>query len=637
MHFLPPLPRFPGPRRIADWYRNRKLDHSAGILPPVPTPGSVADTFREHPAARKTMLWIVLLMVIAAGCYFTGPRLWHKGKSWRSRQQAARAIAAMDRNDWPAATKMISSALQLDRMQPDAQRAYAKLLSRTGRAANAVEWWSRLSQSRPLSLDDRRDCLAAAISANEIGLAEEQIKLIRAGQKTLEPADLLLAGQLAVLRGNNSEGLEDAQTVLQNPSASRRDDLAANLLVLAASPRDSSSYVTACSHLVDVARRGNDAIALDALVILAKQLVAPPPGSPATELLSIPLPELSPQNMPALEIADRLEKHPESRPYHKMLALEMRARAQPNNEGALIDQALSTYGSEDDQTAAALGAWLYARGHFQEILTLLPIERASRSRELLVERIDALAASDQFDELKEMLLVTEYPVLPQTYQHMYLAMVHATLGKTTLASDEWRRALDAADNVDRLLALADFAQKNNRLEVVDEALGRAILKQPGLRSAYIRRLHALETIGPADQAHELALEMLGLWPADAETRMHEIYLRLLLTSPAADPDKAEEEAEQLYARMPPTALARSTLALARLKAGRPAAALETLGGADVNLTPKNISRPVYAAALAASGWKDKARNEAKRLITTPLLPEERALIAPLVDDGGRRH
>jgi hypothetical protein len=42
---------------------------------------------------------------------------------------------------------------------------------------------------------------------------------------------------------------------------------------------------------------------------------------------------------------------------------------------------------------------------------------------------------------------------------------------------------------------------------------------------------------------------------------------------------------------------------------------------------------VHAAALAANGWKDKAREEAQKVATTKLLPEERALVAPLLSES----
>jgi tetratricopeptide (TPR) repeat protein len=376
-----------------------------------------------------------------------------------------------------------------------------------------------------------------------------------------------------------------------------------------------------------LARTSPNIVSLEALTVLARQLSAAPPGHASDQPLSIPLPQFSAENISALEIADRLEQHPDARPYQKMLALEMRARAEPGREAELITHAIESYGQGDDQTVAALGAWLYTRGHFESMLQILPLERAVLSRELLVERIDALAALRQFKELKQMLLVTEYSVLPQTYQHMYLAVVRAQLGEAAATVNEWQRALEIAGTADVLLALAEYAQRNGPPEIVVEALARAIIRQPGLRSAYVWRLHLLENIGPTGKAHEVAVEMVGLWPDDIATRMHEIYLRLLLTSSVAEAESAEQEAERLRAILPSEGVARSTIALARLKQGRAAAAREALSDTIDQPPPSNVSWPVYVAVLEATGWKDKAREEAQKLSAVRMLPEERTLIA----------
>jgi tetratricopeptide (TPR) repeat protein len=229
------------------------------------------------------------------------------------------------------------------------------------------------------------------------------------------------------------------------------------------------------------------------------------------------------------------------------------------------------------------------------------------------------------------MLLTEYPVLPQTFQHMYLAVVRARLGETAAIENEWQRALEKADSTQNLLALADYAEKNDSLETAEAAYARAITKQPGLRSAYVARLRLLEAMGQTVQAHNVAAEMSRVWPGDLSTHIHDIYLRLLLGDSEVDARSAEREAEVLVSKNPWDGVACSTLALARLKQGRAASALEALSDPKTNLPPSAISWPVYAAALAANGWKDKARAEAQKLTTVRLLPEERALIAPLIE------
>jgi hypothetical protein len=573
--------------------------------------------------------WVIAFIVLGllAAAYPPASRL---VKRFQAQRLTAQALNLIEHQQWPDAAKKIRNAFQLRPTDVEIWRANARLLSRTHRGASAIEWWSKIAQSRALSLQDRRDCAAAALSTNDLALASEQINLILAQQDAPTPIDLLLVGQLAVLRGDNTAALDSAKRAAADSRSGLSELLRTNLLILLATAQNSPDFVVASSQLVQMARNPADSVSLEALTVLARQLSAARPSEDADQPLSIPLPKFSTTNISALEIADRLEQHPSSRGYHKMLALEMRARAQPAREDELIARAIQSYGPSDDETVAALGAWLYTRGRFLSMLEIVPLERAALSRDLLLERIDALAALGRLSELKEMLL-TEYPVLPQSYQHMYLAVVRSRLAEAAATVNEWERAVDAADTVQSLLALAEYAEKNGRLDVAEAAYAQTIRKQPELRSSYAARLRLLEAMGQTGNAHQLALEMAQVWPDDVGTHFHEIYLRLLQGASASEVKAAEKEAEASISKNPWDGIARSTLALARLKLGRAAAALEVLSDPNTDIPASSISWPVYVAALAANGWKDKAREEALKITAVTILPEERALFAPLLE------
>ena len=78
--------------------------------------------------------------------------------------------------------------------------------------------------------------------------------------------------------------------------------------------------------------------------------------------------------------------------------------------------------------------------------------------------------------------------------------------------------------------------------------------------------------------------------------------------------------------------ARATVALAQLRLGHPAAALEAFKGIKAEETSPVGPLAVRAVALDANGWKEGAKGDARTLAAAPLLPEERALIAPLLSD-----
>jgi hypothetical protein len=76
--------------------------------------------------------------------------------------------------------------------------------------------------------------------------------------------------------------------------------------------------------------------------------------------------------------------------------------------------------------------------------------------------------------------------------------------------------------------------------------------------------------------------------------------------------------------------ARATLGLARLRLGRNKDALAAFRGLRVTGNESPGALAVRAAILAANGYEEGARNDAHILGSKPLLPEERALIASLL-------
>ena len=578
------------------------------------------------------MAWCVGAAVILIGAGIAAPRTSRAIKGWQARRLTNQSLALIDQHNWREAAKKIQGAFQLRNTEPEVWRAYARFLSRTGQANLALEWWQKTAQSRALSIEDQRDYAATALNARELGIAAERVALLLSQPAGPAPQDLLLAALLATIRGYTATAREFAERILANTRSNSQEKLGANLVILSTSTPDMESYKQAVQRLLEIARNESDPASPQALTVLGRQGNPPRPTTTATEPLAIPAPDVAGNTIPLTEIADRLDHNPNSRPYHHMLALEMRARANPARENELVIKAVHSYGQGDDETLLALAAWLYTRKHFESMLQILPLERTVQHRELLMERIDALAALNRFPEIKEILLA-EHPVIEPAFQHMYLAAIREKLGESTSSANEWTRALDAADSPRTLMGLADYAEKRNVLDIADAAYARLIKKQPALKSAYASRLKLAQVRGQTAQAHDLALEILRIWPEDDATRVREIYLRLLLDQSAAQVEAAEKEAAPFLARNPWDGVARSAVALAQLRQERFAAALTTLTDFTSQVPSSAISLPVYTAALAANGWKDKARDEAQKLATVKLLPEERALIAPLLRNG----
>jgi tetratricopeptide (TPR) repeat protein len=333
--------------------------------------------------------------------------------------------------------------------------------------------------------------------------------------------------------------------------------------------------------------------------------------------------------MSLLEVANALENHPEARPYHKLLALEVRARHDPVLADQYVADAVQRFGNSDDETLVALAAWLNKVGRPAKTLEVLPQVRAAQRQDLFLQYINALAALQRWNDVKELLTSERFPIEP-VLQHVYVAVAQTHSGSATAATNEWQRALEAANTAEKLLALAQYAEQNSAIDIADAAYARAIKTDPKIRAAYTSRLRLALAAGRTAQAQSIAAEIAQLWPDDAAARNQNAYLELLLGASDGVAEAAEREAEVLVRTEPRNWQARATLGLARLRLGRNADALAAIRPIHVTGNEPPGALAVRAAILAVNGYTEGARSDAHNLGSENLLPEERALIAPLL-------
>jgi tetratricopeptide (TPR) repeat protein len=360
----------------------------------------------------------------------------------------------------------------------------------------------------------------------------------------------------------------------------------------------------------------------------------PPPVTQNGDTLTLDLAPSSPstpagRTMSLKEVADALESHPDARPAHKLLALEVRARQDPALTDQYVADAVERFGVGDDETIAALAAWLNKLGRPAKTLEVLPQARAIQRQDLFLQYVNALAALQRWSEIKDLFL-SEHSVVDPMVQHMYLAVAQARLGSATSATNEWERALQVANTPEKMLALANYAEQNSASDIADAAYSETTKTAPTNRAAYTGRLRVALAAGDTAKAQKIAAEIARVWPGDAEARNQEAYLRLLLGASGDAAEAAEREAKILVAKEPRNWQARATLGLACLRLGRRQEALAAIREPRVTGVEPPGALAVRAAILAANGYENGARNDARLVSANPLLPEERALIAPLL-------
>src|SRR5438876_1751448 len=586
---------------------------------------------------RLLLLALPVVTVLAVAIYFGASPVSAAIKGWQSRRLAHQAFVMIEQKQWNEADAKARDAFLLCPTEPEAWRAIGRLHSRIGKNATALEWWKKVDEQHRLTTEDRRDFAKAALVAGELTTAATQIDQLLAQREGPQPVDILLAGQLAVRRSNPVLAVDYAQRTLADNRTTPYDILSAAILVLSVATRDSPPHLNAWKRIEDLARDPQNAASLDALAFLAtQQSLAPSRVSSGDISLSLgsggPAAGQPAATIGLLEIADALEKHPDARPYHKLLALQLRVQHDPVLVDQYVADAIERFGKGNDETLAALAAWLNSMGRTQKTLELLPVDRAVQSQDLFLRRIDALAALERWDEVKEILTSERFPIDP-VLQHMYLATARSHLGETAGTTNEWQRALEAAaGKPDKLLAAATYAEQNNADDTADVAYAAIIRLAPKNRAAYAARVRLAEKAGRTADAQKVAAEIVKLWPDDGEARNDNAYLQLLLGASDGAAEAAEREAQVLVAQEPWNWSARATLGLARLRLGKKQEALAVFRNIRATGSEPPGALAVRAAILAVTGYEEGARGDARNLGAEHLLPEERALIAPLLYD-----
>lgn len=654
------------------------------------------EEIRARRIKRFVLLGVAIACVLGVASYFAARPVGGAIKAWQSRRLAREAFAFIEQGKWSDANTKARNAYLLRQTEPEAYRAIARLASRTNQWSPALEWWKKVDDANRLRIEDRRDYIAAALAAGELTLAAKQVQILMA-QPAPANVDLVWAGQVAKRQSDPDLALDYAERVLTDKHAKPYEIASAATLVLSLMSPSSQGYAAAWKRIEDVARDRKDPAALGALVLLAnEQSVPPKSANTSLSLESAPTPSSTPGASPSVaggdlsavasakgdgtgptleqpispaqsgdavtldlaatslstpagrtmsltEVADALENHPEGRPAHKLLALEVRARQDPALTDQYVADAVERFGNAArlaqtyqggadlaDETLLDLATWLNKIGRPAKTLEVLPEARAIQRQDLFLQYVNALAALQRWTEIKDLLL-SEHPAVDPMVQHMYLAVAQARLGSATSATNEWQRALQVADTSEKLMTLAANAEQNSMPDIADAAYSEAIRSAPTPnRAAYTGRLRLALTAGKTAEAQTMAAEIAQKWPDDAAARSQDAYLRLLLGASGEAAEAAERDAQLLIAREPQNWQARATLGLACLRLEKKQEALDAYRGVKATGEQPPGALAVRAAILAANGYDEGARNDALLLAAKPLLPEERALIAPLL-------
>jgi hypothetical protein len=564
---------------------------------------------------RRIVVLVLLLVLVLITGFFGGHPAMNAIKSWQARRHAQRAFTLINKEQWIDARGEAVAAFQLRPTEPQALRAVARFLSRTHQP-EALEFWKQLAGKTPLTRQDVRDEAMIAIITGDTSRADASVRELIGSHA--EPADWLLAAQLSVQKNLREQAKSSLEKIVADSRTTATEQFRATLLQLALAGDNQTERANALTRLKKLAD-AKTATSVDALVVLAQNALSTSTDSSDSA------------RHKAGDLAHALENHPLAKAKHKLLALDLRVRVDPTQREALISRAIADWKDTEPADVAVLAEWLNGKNEFQKTLDTIPLEKALQSRDLFLRYLDALGGLGRWNEIKQLLGSERFPLDPML-QAMYLARCSGQLGEKTAAGNNWRRALEAAGgDVQKLITLAQYAEKNENAEIAEAAYNGAATVSPKLRVAHDGRLRLAQASRDTKKLHAVLADMLALWPNDPAIRNDEAYTRLLLLPVASGEEHVDEInaieqlARKLVQQNPASLPHRTLLALARLKQHRAFAALEVYS--NIQVVPNAVSPSalaVHAAVLAANDRRNDARHEIEQAPLDKLLPEEQA-------------
>src|SRR5438105_6275097 len=602
---------------------------------------------RKRRRRRRIQISLVAILILSVIGFFVARPIRNSIRGWQARRHAQHAFAFIDQQKWSDARDEATAAYRLQASEPDAIRAVGRLLSRAGQG-EALEFWKNLRTIAPLTREDLRDEARVALRVNDNARADEAAsELLEAKEGGPNPTDWLIAVDVQLRKHSFDQAQGLAEKVLASPKANRREQSQANIALdnIARNAGPTSSIdIAKINKRIGALAKGDDDVSLDALTFLAARTTAAPAQSEPP--------------LPIDQLIESIDHHPLAKTPHQLLAADLEISQHRNQRDEIVRRTIEHWKGGNNESLTALAAWLYRNGEQQRLVEAISLDRALQTRELFLQYVDALAALSRWDEIRRIIESERFPLDP-VIEHMYLARCFQQQGQENGAENNWQRALkDAAGDLNKLLTLGEYAEKNGAERVATTAFEAAAVANPKSRQAQQGRLRIAYSARDTKRVHAVLQEMLKIWPYDTAIQNDEAYTHLLLiiggtssvssqtpasnpplsasSSPNSNPESSSEAeavdaivklAEKMVRDEPASLPHRTLLALALLKQNRAQDALAVYANLKVPSNAVSASAvAVHASVLAAAGRKDEARAEIAKVPSNRLLPEEAMMV-----------
>jgi tetratricopeptide (TPR) repeat protein len=561
----------------------------------------LAPELQEARKRRRNWLAVAGFMAMGLGVValeFRALHDWMQGL--RSRRMAAKAEAEILGGNIEEAVNKARTAYQTKPDEPAAIRIAARVQGLTGQPFAAVPLWKQLMQTGAMRPADRRPYAEDLLMSGAVAEAGVEIEALLKEN----PADGTLhrlAARWAASDGDGERARDFAAKAVRLEADSQESRLLLALLQLSAgtAPLRDEAIRTMLELGNAHSREGIEAL---------KRLAAVPGLSPDV----------------AGKVLALIRGHPLATEEHRLLALHLELGLHPEERTTILDATVRQYQKADPAARRALGVWLNARGEYERMLAVVPIEEAFKRKDLLLLCLDSLAGLRRWNEIERILGMKNVP-LDTAYKELFLARSALELGSATVADMHWRRArIAAGPSSEQLAYIGNYAEKIGQLDQAEAAFRSLSANGATARPALESLLRIAQKRGDVAMLTDTLKTMRERWPQDDSVKNDLAYVNLLMGRAV---DESMAAAKELVARSPASLAHRTTLALAAIRKNDPARALAVYQGLTIpwdRVGPGH--RAVYAAALGANGKTAEARAEIAALRWEELRPEERELI-----------
>lgn len=544
---------------------------------------------------------VAFLLFLVAG--MSARPVYRQIKGLRARWQAGEVAGLVASQRWTEAAQRVRTAVRLAPDDPEVLKVTARFLGTVG-SQEAVSYWQRyLSVSGNQVLPgERREYAEAALKANRLDLSRPVLSdLLRSNPTSPDLLSLLV--QQHRLMNDLPRATATARLLVSKDPVNRRYQLILGSVLLE----------NPSPALRQEGRR------------LVWALVVDPGESTATAAaLLAELPDLG--NSEAEAVLRQLSAETNAPLSSRLVLASVKLRFGAESPVAVIDQILKeVVAGEDWASTAAVSEWLL-RHEPKRLPVWLPSELARTNRPFQILRAEGLAAAGQWPELKS---VVDDPGsgLTTGLRHYFRGRMAMENGRATEAESEYHSAIEAAGQERRWMPrLGRLAEEQGFPLVALQAWERAV-EDP--RQAVEAARHISRLARPLDDLTTLRRSVRKLaqfFSSDDSFAAESAILDLLFNE---DIPRATATLERVVASQPNHAEWRAGLALARLRAGDPAAGLTLLEESSLGVeTASPRSRAIHVALLGSSGQRESARRLVRRIPSEKLRLQERRLIEP---------